>query len=76
MKTKLTCLQKVLYILLHSSHNLSHEELNSRKRIIEENKEVLAKKDVGESPLDANFSLFELKRALIGVKTHHQGKME
>jgi len=62
------------FVKIHSSQNLSSEELDIRMRIIEENKDMMGMKVVGESSLDANFTLFELKRALIGVKNTSPGR--
>lgn len=62
------------FAMIHSSQNLSNEELAIRMRTIEENKDMLGTKTVGESTLDADFTLFELKRALIGVKNTSPGR--
>lgn len=62
------------FVRIHSSQNLSSEELAIRMRTIEENKDMLGMKMVGESSLDADFTLFELKRALIGVKNTSPGR--
>lgn len=62
------------FVRTHSSQNLSSEELSKRRRTIEENIDLLGIKDVGESPLDANSTLFELKRAMIGVQNTSPGR--
>lgn len=46
------------FVRVHSSQNLSIEELSKRKRSIEENIDWLEMKGVG----DANFTLLELKK--------------
>lgn len=44
--------------------------------MIEENRGILGRKVTNECAIDTNFSLFELKRALIGVKSTSPGKDE
>lgn len=62
------------FVRIHISQNLSSEELASRMRTIEDNKDMLGMKVAGESSLDADFTLFELKRALIGVNYTSPGR--
>lgn len=62
------------FVKVHSSQNLSNEEVAWRKKVIEENKDALGTKEMKDSPLDMKLILFELKRALLGVRNTSPGK--
>lgn len=64
------------FVKVHSKQNLSSEELRWKAKVIEENRGILGRKVTNECAIDTNFSLFELKRALIGVKSTSPGKDE
>lgn len=64
------------FVKVHSTQKLSSEELMWRTKVIEENRGILGRKDTDEGVIDTNFTLFELKRALIGVKSTSPGKDE
>ncbi|KAL2092977.1 hypothetical protein ACEWY4_010289 [Coilia grayii] len=62
------------FVKVHSSHNLSNGELEWRKQVIQGNVDLLGRKEVSDNALDKDFTLFELKRALIGAKHTSPGK--
>uniref|UniRef100_A0A8C2BUC3 Reverse transcriptase domain-containing protein n=1 Tax=Cyprinus carpio TaxID=7962 RepID=A0A8C2BUC3_CYPCA len=62
------------FVKVHSSKNLTDGEVSWRVKVMEENKGLLGKKVDSESVLDNEFTLFELKRALNGVKNTSPGK--
>lgn len=62
------------FVKVHSSKNLSNEELSWRLEMIEDNRDILNRKEIDGSVLDKEFTLFEMNRALIGVKNTSPGK--
>ena len=62
------------FVKVHSSKNLTAEELSWRLKVMEENKGILGKQANSESVLEKEFTLFELKRALNGAKNTSPGK--
>lgn len=68
-------LAKVFYNI-HSSNNLSEEARNIREKVKGDNPEITKKCEVTNNCLSKDFSLYELKRAIMSVKETSPGKDE
>lgn len=53
---------------VHSNKNISEEIKRYRDQKLTENPQILEKKVPSGCKLDAEFTLFELKKSLLGVK--------
>lgn len=62
------------FVRIHSSGNLSGEELSRRGKIIQDNKEILEREHVGDGVVDREFTMSECIRALAGVRNTSPGK--
>lgn len=62
------------FVKVHSSQNLSQEEVEWRMKMIVDNADILDKKEVSDSVMDKDFTLFELNRALVGARNTSPGK--
>jgi len=59
---------------VHCSCNLTDEARQCRERIIMENPYITEKRGITGDPLDLPFSMFELRRAIMGAHQTTPGK--
>ncbi|XP_063075987.1 RNA-directed DNA polymerase from mobile element jockey [Engraulis encrasicolus] len=74
-REKAEALAKV-FVGIHSGHNLSPEARVAREEMVRRHPKVLEKKVTVNETSDFPFSMFELKRALSGVRSTSPGKDE
>ncbi len=62
------------FVKVHSNSNLSEEMRRYREQIMSKNPQLLEKKGPSGCTLDSEFTLYELKKALAGVKQTSPGR--
>ncbi|KAI7808137.1 hypothetical protein IRJ41_016520 [Triplophysa rosa] len=62
------------FVKVHSNENISENMRKYREQKVRENAHIYVKKNPSESMLDSEFTLYELKRVLVGVKYTSPGK--
>lgn len=65
-----------VFAKVNCSSNLTEEAKECRERVRRENPDILNKCEASGNPLDADFTLYELKRAIAKVKETSPGQDE